>query len=573
MKRHLPSLVFSSLFSRILISFSIVMLIPIITLFVIILTFGNNTLTNTIREQNESNTAIASERMRSLVETYRHKAYSISTDEIIHAAVTHQREIGSDIFRQLFTIMEGDTYRATASVVSRDGKVRLSTHLFPEQYDVRYHSNDSTPFFEVNRLQESNASIISTEYRYLTQQHSLVLLNILRPIRDNDGAIAGYVALDINQTALESIADGLGFSDLLLIDNDDYRVSSLIHVDKNGDFSLFPSLETVQLPIGRSTTIAGTSVISFEPIPGTSLVIAGVIETMWYQYAMRRIIQVMAVLVIISSLIATFFSLRISKSIGQPIDHLAQRMEKIDSRMDEPIPHESGIREIELLERSYNSMITQISSLLRLTREEEAKLAQAEKKALLAQMNPHFLYNTLNTITALAKRNSQKEIELIAVKLGKLLRDAVDNTDDEVTLGASFSLVESYITIQRIRFGDKLNASLYLDPSLSEIRTPKLIIQPLVENALIHGLEEKMGEWELSVRAFRENGDIIIEVKDNGVGFDSSTADIEDGTDHVGLQNIRRRLAIRYKDRASLSIHSAEGRGTAVSIRIDGREK
>ncbi len=400
MKYRLPSFGFNSLFSRILISFTILMFVPLITLLIIVLTFGNNTLLSTIREQNENNTAIAAERMRTLVADYRHRAYAISSDELIHAAVTHTREVDSPVFRQLFSLMEGETYKAVASVVSLDGRTRLSTHIFPEQYDVRYHSNENTPFFEVNRLRDSNASIISTDYRYLTQQHSLVLLNILRPMRNESGEIAGYVALDINQTALEPIAADLGFSDLLLIDNSSYRVSSLIHVDKNGDFSLFPALEPVKLPVGKTTTFSGSSIISFEPIGGTSLVIAGVVETIWYQYAMKRLLQIMAALMILSTLIAATFSLIISKSIGRPIDHLARRMENIDTLMGEPIPHESGIREIELLEKAYNSMITQITSLLRLTREEEAKLAQAEKKALLAQMNPHFLYNTLNTINS-----------------------------------------------------------------------------------------------------------------------------------------------------------------------------
>ena len=570
MKHTITSFTFNSLFSRILISFSVLMLLPVITLLVIVLTFGNNTLMNMIQQQNELNTAIAAERMSTLITLYRHTAYAISNDEIIHDVLTGTQTINSPVFNKLFSIMEGETYRSSASVVSRDGKIRLSTHLFPDQYDVRYHTNDSTPFFEVNRLKESNASIISTEYRYLTQQNSLVLLNIMRAVRDSAGNIVGYVALDINQTAFEPIGNDLGFSDLLLIDNASYRVSSLVHVDKNGDFSLFPSLESAKLPLGRSTMISGSSVISFEPIKSTSLVIAGVVDTKWYQYAMGNLVQVIAVVMLISTLIATLFSLRISKGIGRPIDRLASHMGNLDTRTTNPIPHTSKIHEIHLLEEAYNSMIRQITSLIQLTREEEVKLAQAEKKALLAQMNPHFLYNTLNTITALAKRNRQKEIELISVKLGRLVRDAVDNTSEEATLGASFSLIESYITIQRYRFGEKLKAELFLDPSLTDTLTPKLIIQPLVENALVHGLEEKLGEWNLEVTAIRREGNIIITVQDNGAGFDTSILEtFGTGSEHVGLQNIHQRLRLRYGDHVSFSVVSRPGEGTLATIQIE----
>ncbi len=569
MKHPIRSFTFNSLFSRILISFSILMFLPVITLLIIVLTFGNNTLMNTIQQQNELNTAIAAERMNSLITLYRHRAYAISSDEVIHDVLTRSRPVDSQVFSNLFSIMEGETYRSSASAVSRDGKIRLSTHLFPDQYDVRYHTNDSTPFFEVNRLTESNASIISTDYRYLTQQNSLVLLNIMRAVRDSAGDIVGYVALDINQTAFEPVGSDLGFSDLLLIDNSSYRVSSLVHVDKNGDFSLFPALESAKLPLGRSTLTSGSSVISFEPVGNTSLVIAGVVDTKWYQVAMGNLVQIIAMVMIISTLIATLFSLRISRAIGGPIDRLASRMGNLDTRETEEIPHESKIHEIRLLEEAYSSMISQITSLINLTREEEAKLAQAEKKALMAQMNPHFLYNTLNTITALAKRNAQKEIELISVKLGRLVRNAVDNTSEEATLGSSFSLIESYITIQRYRFGEKLKATLFLDPSLTDTPTPKLIIQPLVENALVHGLEEKMGEWKITVTAKRENGCIVITVQDNGVGFDTDMLDsIEADSEHVGLQNIRQRLHLRYGDRVTFAVVSHPGEGTVATIRI-----
>lgn len=202
-------------------------------------------------------------------------------------------------------------------------------------------------------------------------------------------------------------------------------------------------------------------------------------------------------------------------------------------------------------------------------------MKEAERKALEAQINPHFLYNTLNVITSLAKIHKQEKIQQISVRLGKLLRNAIDNRDAEVTLKESFSLVESYLTIQHIRYGEKLKTSLYLDPSIEDVHTPKLIIQPLIENAIIHGLEMKMGEWIIEVEAKRVDSTIIIRVKDNGIGFDTSLLSViaKENSPHVGLYNIQRRLYLRYKEQASFNILSKIGNGTEVTIILYDSEK
>ncbi len=240
------------------------MLIPLIILVFSYLALGSNVLRNTLTTQSENTIALASNRMQSLIDEYRYKTYLISTDEEVKEVIIEKKEASGPLYEKLFSIMSGDTYLATASAISKDGKVRLSTHLFPTQYDVRYFSNDTTPFFEVDRLSEKNASIITTQYRYLTQTNSLVLLNILRAIRDEFNEIMGYVALDIHQEAFEEVTQGLGFSDLLLIDSDNYRVSSLFNVEKNGAFSLFPSLEDVSFPLSSTSFANKGSIVSIQ---------------------------------------------------------------------------------------------------------------------------------------------------------------------------------------------------------------------------------------------------------------------------------------------------------------------
>ena len=185
-------------------------------------------------------------------------------------------------------------------------------------------------------------------------------------------------------------------------------------------------------------------------------------------------------------------------------------------------------------------------------------------------MNPHFLFNTLNTIKALAKMHGEEQIYTIAIKLGKLLRSTIDNHESECTLKESMALIDSYLTIQKIRFGEKLHVKTKLDPACEMVKTPKLIIQPLVENSIVHGLEPKSGDWNIEVLVQEQNGRIYITVKDDGVGFPPGTLpdnldDLANST-HVGVYNVYRRLVLKYGKQMSFSIVSKEMEGTVVSI-------
>lgn len=185
-------------------------------------------------------------------------------------------------------------------------------------------------------------------------------------------------------------------------------------------------------------------------------------------------------------------------------------------------------------------------------------------------MNPHFLFNTLNTIKALARINNQEEIYTITVKLGKLLRSTIDSHESEATLADSIALIDSYLTIQKLRYGEKLVTSIHLDPTCAHIKTPKLVIQPLVENAIIHGLEPKVGNWFLAVRVEAVGRQIQITIEDNGVGFDRTTLprDLNElaNSTHVGVYNVYRRLSLAYQNELEFLIDSTVGKGTIVRI-------
>ena len=190
----------------------------------------------------------------------------------------------------------------------------------------------------------------------------------------------------------------------------------------------------------------------------------------------------------------------------------------------------------------------------------QAQLAEARLDALRAQINPHFLFNTLNAIAALVERDPAGVRRMIA-RLGELLRQTIDSRGAAmVPLRDEIELLRRYIEIMEIRFQGRLRVEMHLDPETLDVRVPSLILQPIVENALEHGASRAVGEGVIEI-ASRRNGDrMIVSVRDNGPGVR------EEGAAGVGMSNTRARLGQLYGARASLSLEPASGGGAIATL-------
>ena len=215
-------------------------------------------------------------------------------------------------------------------------------------------------------------------------------------------------------------------------------------------------------------------------------------------------------------------------------------------------------------------MTMRLKELMDLTREEEAKLREAERKELEEQLNPHFLFNTLNTIKALASMHHEDEIYTISIKLSYLLRDALKNHSGECSIKESLDLTESYLMIQKIRFKDRISYTIERDPDIEEEIAPRLIIQPFVENAIIHGLEPKTEPGSVYISVKCNDNRIEIIVRDDGVGFNAAGLENNMKTlsksGHVGMYNVYRRLEMKYGESFHFSLKSKENIGTEIKL-------
>ncbi len=196
----------------------------------------------------------------------------------------------------------------------------------------------------------------------------------------------------------------------------------------------------------------------------------------------------------------------------------------------------------------------------------EAQLSRAQLQALKMQLHPHFLFNTLNTISALIHRDPRAADRMVA-RLGDLLRLTLDNHGvEEVTLKEELEFLAKYLEIERTRFHDRLSVYMEIEPESLDARVPNLLLQPLVENAIKHGISARPGAGHIELTARRENGMLLLSVRDDGIGLPPDW--LTCGQSGVGLTNTRARLAQLYGARHTFSLTNIAGGGLEVAITI-----
>ena len=175
--------------------------------------------------------------------------------------------------------------------------------------------------------------------------------------------------------------------------------------------------------------------------------------------------------------------------------------------------------EVGMLGRSFNNMLMQITKLIGLVEKEQRQKREAELRSLQAQIKPHFLYNTFDTILWLARKSGAHEVTEVVDSLSRLFRIGLSKGNEVITLMEEFEHVKSYLIIQKTRYKEKLNYSIAIDPSLHSLYVLKLILQPIVENAIYHGIKERRGPGNIDIHARNENEKVVITIRDNGAGM------------------------------------------------------
>ena len=279
--------------------------------------------------------------------------------------------------------------------------------------------------------------------------------------------------------------------------------------------------------------------------------------------------------------VAMLLAFVLSDKITRPIKSLELSMKEVEKGNFSHVALEvRENNEIGRLSRNFNTMTREIQNLMEQSEKEQQAKRKYELKVLQSQINPHFLYNTLDSIIWMAEWGKNQEVVKMTSSLARLLRRSISNEQEVVTIEEEIDYTEAYLTIQKMRYQDKLEYEIEVDPDIRKEETVKLVLQPVVENAIYHGIKYKEGKGLIQIRGFREEGSIILRVQDDGRGMDQDTLEhifekhVRDTKSNgVGLQNVHERIRLYYGTAYGLSFESEPGKGTTVRIRLPGRRE
>ena len=267
-------------------------------------------------------------------------------------------------------------------------------------------------------------------------------------------------------------------------------------------------------------------------------------------------------------------SVRFTRSITEPIGALAQKAQKLGEGNFGVEPIETKSTEIQMLDNGFNEMVSRINTLMEKQIEDQKYLHRTELELLQAQINPHFLYNTLDSIAILAENHRDEEVVKMVTSLSVFFRNSLSKGRNIITLRAERDQVSSYLEIQKIRYSDILDYEIHIPEELLDCTVPKLVLQPLVENAIYHGTKNKRGIGCIIISGESSGGDILLRVTDDGAGMDEEQLNAlqagvyEDRHTGLGLVNVHKRIKLYCGEGYGLSFESTLGKGTTVSVRL-----
>ncbi len=299
----------------------------------------------------------------------------------------------------------------------------------------------------------------------------------------------------------------------------------------------------------------------------------GVAYTQELLRSQDRIYQVYILIAVAALALALVFALSLSHSIAEPIRRLTKTMRRVEDGDLHVRCQVASKTELGQLSDSFNHMIAKTAELMdeRLRIEEQKR--KSEYKALQAQIQPHFLYNTLDSIIWMSHAGRNDEVVEMTGALASLLRSSIGDGSDTNTLKKELEHVRSYLTIQKMRYKEKLRDELDIDPQTEDCLLPKLILQPLVENAIYHGLKVKQQGGTVRVESLLDDDRLLITVEDDGVGmtpeqlariFEKKEADGE--SSKIGVCNVNERLQLFFGSEAQMKYYSEPGRRTMVML-------
>ena len=399
------------------------------------------------------------------------------------------------------------------------------------------------------------------------------------------GSIEGGVLLvDMSFSGIEQIC-----KDVELASSDGY----LYLIDGDGEIIYHPRQQLIYAGLleennrtaagyedgSHAETFGGAKrQVTVKTVGYTGWKLVGVVpaDNIWDNYG--QLLLFFLFVVLFSIFLLVFVNLHLSERISVPIKTLERAVKELEAGREEVDIDVSGPYEIERLGHSIRSMVSTMRHLMDDIIEQEAQKRRSELDVLQSQINPHFLYNTLDSVVWMTENGRTDEAILMVTSLARFFRISLSRGSNIIPIADELEHARHYLTIQKMRYKNKFSAVIAAEDGVEGLYTIKLIVQPILENAIYHGMAYADGDGEITVRARRDGEDVVIEVADNGPGMpeemverllDQSYA-AAPGTkgSGIGLRNVHQRIGLTFGEEYGLAIHSEPDAGTTVCIRL-----
>lgn len=400
------------------------------------------------------------------------------------------------------------------------------------------------------------------------------VVTIVRPM-PQDSAVR-WVAVDVSFSGLGASINGVGIGQHGYCFLMDEQGNMVYHPQQQLLYAGIKQEETTRLAtLADGTYVEDTVIYSIQWVPDSNWRVVGVSyidetvnESFWQ---MVRITLGTAAMILVAALLAGWV---ISRMLSHPLQQLETAMEQFEQDADGfTFQSVAGTREVQELSDSFGHMVGRIQRLMTTVREEELNLRKTELKALQAQINPHFLYNTLDSIAWMCERGKNADAVKMVHALAKLFRISISRGHELIPIEKELQHAESYLLIQKFRYKNQFTYHFTVDESCLHCLCNKITLQPIIENAITHGLDLLVESGHIEIEVCRDGEDIVFKVSDDGIGMaPEQVAELlkNEPSDRtgIGIKNVNDRLRIYFGPPYGLSIDSVPDEGTVVTIRM-----
>lgn len=564
--------------ARLLLYFAVIGLVPILVFGLITRNIAFNSVQQQLALQTENTVLGVSSALGKTLDDYSAIMQQLADNPVIREFVSAQEfeesvpqpALTMEALMYLYGEVSGKTREISAHVVSTQHGSSVSTATVPANYLPPFNKN-----WGLFRLaEESRYSVLRTNDR---NPHALpnVAFSMATAIRDDGGAVTGYVIFDVYNYMLETLLSNADLSynlDIYIADNHHFMIYNTTPEDLRKLPEALYGVMDQQLQGKRvllqeslddmfaATLLAEYNVwilgdMSMDPANQAN------------QYVRTAVLLAAAVAIALCLMAATLAW----RDLSGPIHQMTKTFKKMESG-DLSARVEMGDRKDEfgVLGNRFDQMADEIEALIKNVEEKQRRLRISENSALQAQINPHFLYNTLDLIKWNAKLGNTAEVTKITVLLGKLLRSMANFEEDTVTVEEECNLIDRYLDIQTIHYGDRLIIERSIPEEIKQLRIPKLILQPVVENSIVHGFDNQLGICKLRISASYEGHYLTFLIEDNGPGIEPELLRTlltrRSSSGGIGLQNVHKRSHLHGDESCGLQISSTLGEGTSVRL-------